>query len=232
MDLSLLMFFAFGGIVMADTDAAWQIMVCQPLVACSIAGVILGNMTLGLTVGLLLQLPYLVEAPVGGTQVSLGNLGAFVASGVALHLTPSFADRPEMILVTSLILGILISRLATPLSGWLRYLNLLLARKADHAAANAGVRTITFLHCVGVASSLVFGTLFVALLFAVASFVAARAVTLAPVAWESKLFLVKPMLLGAGVGAMLRLFVRKRSIKFAALGAAFSGLLIFFTRIG
>lgn len=231
MDLSLLMFFAFGGIVIADTEAAWQTMVCQPLVACSIAGVILGNMPLGLTVGLLLQLPYLIETPVGGTRVSLGNLGAYVASGVALYLTPSFANRAEMILVASLVIGVLISWLATPFSGWLRRLNLVLARKADLAATQSGIRMITVLQYIGVASAFLFGALFVALLFWIASSAIARLIALAPLSWESKFFLVRPMFLGAGVGAMLRLFVRRRSIKFAVLGAAFSGLLIFFTRV-
>jgi len=65
MEMDILLFCLMGGIVSADTDSAWQSMVSQPLIACSIAGMLMGDLALGCVVGVLLQLPYLVELPVG-----------------------------------------------------------------------------------------------------------------------------------------------------------------------
>ena len=109
MDTNLLIFFLLGGVVYADTEAAGQAMVAQPLIACTTAGLLLGNMTLGMTVGLLMQLPYLIELPVGGAKVSLGNIGAYIAAGVAVTLSEVSPDQSNFILAASLLWGILLS---------------------------------------------------------------------------------------------------------------------------
>ena len=43
-----------GGLVAADTDTAWQVMLSQPLPACSLAGILLGNPAQGVMIGVLL----------------------------------------------------------------------------------------------------------------------------------------------------------------------------------
>lgn len=221
-----------GGFVSADTDAAWQSMISQPLVACTAAGFLFGNMTLGLTVGLLLQLPYLVEAPIGGSNVSMGNLGAFIAGGVALQLTPLLVGKTSIVLVASLLFGILLSWFATPLLAWLRYVNLLLSKQADRAADEGSMGRISALNYLGVLNSLFFGVLFCGLFLLLGRTVLYEAIALIPERFDSNLFLVKPVLLGAGVGAVARLFVRKRSRKPAIMGVVLASITLLLLTVG
>ncbi|MDZ7376332.1 MAG: PTS sugar transporter subunit IIC, partial [candidate division KSB1 bacterium] len=58
---TLLLVSFIGGIVAMDTAAAWQIMISQPVVACPLLGWLLGDVELGLTIGILLELPWLIN---------------------------------------------------------------------------------------------------------------------------------------------------------------------------
>ncbi len=221
-----MLYFILGGLVSADTDAAWQSMVSQPMVACTAVGLLMGDIHLGVTVGLLLQLPYLVEIPVGGTSISLGNLGALVASGVALHLSPEFAGRTNLVLVASLAWGIVVSWAGAPSVYWLRYLNLILTRSADKEPGALNPRQITLLNTLGVLGSVIFGILFCALFFWAGETLVATIVAQLPQRMDSTLFLVKPVLIGAGLGAVSRLFLNKRSGKFAIFGLLTASLVL------
>jgi mannose/fructose/N-acetylgalactosamine-specific phosphotransferase system component IIC len=54
-----------GGICALDTTAAWQVMLSQPLVSASIAGLLTGAPMTGATVGILLQMLWSGSIPVG-----------------------------------------------------------------------------------------------------------------------------------------------------------------------
>ncbi|RMF62821.1 MAG: hypothetical protein D6743_11615 [Calditrichaeota bacterium] len=228
MNTDFLFFCLMGGIVSADTESVGQTMVSQPIVACTAAGALFGNLPLGATVGLLLQLPYLVELPVGGGRVSLGNLGAFVAAGVAAQAHSTFTAYPNAVLLGSVFWGILLSWIGAPLVSVTRTLNLRLLRLADAAAERCDLKMLTRLQYAGAFIALVFGALFSAAGLVVGTFLISRLLQFAPgfLDWlEAVSHLVKPVLLGAGAGAILWLYVTKSTRRYAALGAA-AGLLL------
>ncbi|MBN1543561.1 PTS sugar transporter subunit IIC [candidate division KSB1 bacterium] len=74
----------WGGIVALDTTAAFQVMISQPLVACSVTGLIVGNMPLGLMCGIFLQLIWTAEIPAGAAYTSESNIGAVAATAIAV----------------------------------------------------------------------------------------------------------------------------------------------------
>ena len=227
MDLQIILFCLMGGIVSADTDAAWQSMISQPLVACTVAGWLLGNIGLGWTVGALMQLPYLAEFPVGGARISVGNLGAFVASGVAIQLNELFAQNINLILIISILFGVILSYFTHPSIAWLRHLNLMLLRRAERAAENGKLHEITKLNYIGVLNTYLFGVVYVALFFLVGSFVLKEVLNRVPLQIETYLHFFKPMLLGAGVGAMFWIFVKRKTAKHTFLGVVLSAIIIF-----
>ena len=47
----------FGGIVALDTTASWQVMISQPLVACTVIGFMFGDPQLGFLIGILPPFP-------------------------------------------------------------------------------------------------------------------------------------------------------------------------------
>ncbi len=99
----------WSGVVALDTTAALQIMVSRPMVGCSIIGLILGNFQVGFTIGILLELLYISELPVGGAKFAEGNVGAASAAAIGILVVRQFPDRVSFIIVCSLLLAIVIS---------------------------------------------------------------------------------------------------------------------------
>jgi len=227
METHVLLFCLLGGLVSADTDAAGQFMVSQPLVSCTLAGAIFGNLLLGLTVGVLMQMPFLVEVPVGGTKVSLGNLGAFVAAGVAVKLNQIFPTLSNSILVLTVLYGLFLSWATYPCLIWMRQLNLRLLYRADRAAEEGKLGQITWLNYLGVFNTYIFGLISSASFFILGNVFLTFIIRFIPIQLDSAFRLGKAVLLGAGVGILLWLFMRKSKIKYMVLGVfASTGVLI------
>lgn len=219
--MDVLLFCLIGGIVAADTEAAWQSMASQPLIACSLAGICLGNFGLGFTVGLLLQLPYMVELPVGGAKVSMSNLAAFVAAGLAVKIGQS-VQNVDLILLLSLAYGVLLSWATFPFWRLLRQINLLLVRKADDAFDSGNLRKITLMNVLGVVNALFFGIYFSAIFFFLGKYILLSVSSPIPFQLNFSASLLKPVLLGAGLGAMFWLFLKKKTVGFALIGSLLS----------
>lgn len=220
--MDVLLFFLMGGVVSADTDAAWQSMVSQPLISCSIAGLLMGDLALGSVVGMLLQLPYLAELPVGGARVSLGNLGAFISAGLAVKLNQAFPGQTNLILLFTILYGVALSRVSIPLQNWNRRLNLILVNQADLAAENGDITKISRLNYLGVLNSLFFGILFSAIFFFSGKYIVQSAIISFP--FKTSLPFLKPTLLGAGLGAMFWLFLKRTTFRYTLIGTVMSAI--------
>jgi mannose/fructose/N-acetylgalactosamine-specific phosphotransferase system component IIC len=211
-------FCLLGGVVYVDTDAVGQFLISQPLVAGTAAGAVLGNISAGFTVGVLLQLPFLVEIPVGGSKVYLGTLGAYVAAGLAAKLSQVYPAQSHVVLIFAMLCAVLISWGALPLQKRLREFNLVLIRRADRAAELGRTDQITGLNYLSVLLAFLFGVTITALFFQAGRYAGSFFINLVPVQAESILLLVKPALLGAGVGAMLWQFVKRSNLLYLAAG--------------
>ncbi|MFQ5636588.1 MAG: PTS sugar transporter subunit IIC [bacterium] len=208
-----------AGIVYLDTDAVGQFAISQPLVACTIAGWIFGNITIGLTVGLLMQMPYLVEFPTGGAKVSVGNLGAYIAAGVAAVLSASWSGETELVLFLSILLGCIWSWALIPFQEKLRHFNCLLIYKADSAAQKGSVAKITLFNYLSVLGAFTFGVVFCALLFVISLNLCDSLLEMSSLTATWNVTLFKPILLGAGMGALIWHFLQRKALKFTAIGA-------------
>jgi mannose/fructose/N-acetylgalactosamine-specific phosphotransferase system component IIC len=74
-----------GGVCALDTTAAWQLMLSQPLVSGTIAGLLLGAPQVGVFIGLVLQLLWSGAIPVGARPMPDAPVGT--VSGVWLTVT-------------------------------------------------------------------------------------------------------------------------------------------------
>ncbi len=227
LDTALIGCFIFGGIVAVDTEAAWLLMVSQPLVACTVAGIILGNPGAGLTVGLLLQLPYLAEVPVGGARVSFSSLSTFVAAILFVRVSQAHPGAHNLALFGSLVFGIVLSAVCVPARTVLRQVNLLFVRQAEKSLAPGRVERLTFYTVAGVLSAFVFGCLFSMLFFVVGRAGLDAAISGIGTRLEAALAFTQPVLLGAGIAVVVRLFVRKKTVGTAVVGAIAGALILY-----
>ena len=113
----------WGGIVALDTTAVFQTMISRPMVSCTIIGLILGNVQFGFTIGILLELLYISELPVGAAKFAEGNVGAAAAATIAIISLEHMPNRAISILAISLLLAIFISACGGKLVVLMRRIN-------------------------------------------------------------------------------------------------------------
>ncbi len=218
MEWNLLLFCLIGGVVCVDTDTFLQSMLSQPLIACTFVGLLFDNITLGLTVGMLMQLPFLAEIPVGGRNMSFGNLGAYVASGLAIFFSEKINGSQNIILIAAILWGTAISYITSPLLKYRRNFNLVLVRKADQAVKRGRLSEISLYQYCGVMAAFIFGVVYCWIFFEGGERFIIYVMYKIPAQMENKLVLIKPILLGAGIGAMMYGFINKKSFTLAGIG--------------
>lgn len=113
----------WGGFVALDTTALLQIMISRPLVSCSIVGLLLGNFPLGFLIGILSELFYISELPVGAAKFAESNVGATAAATIAILVTEQLPTRPYMVIASALILTVMVSSLGGRLVLLMRTIN-------------------------------------------------------------------------------------------------------------
>ena len=198
-----------GGLIALDTTAAFQILLSHPLVGCTLAGLVLRDVGMGLTVGILLELPWLLEIPVGGARFSEGNLGALIAAGVAI-LVNRVVERPEIVMLLALVYGIVWAFFIGKSVQGTRKLNTYLAHRADGAALRGEHRRVSSYHLLAIVTQFLLGIGITALSVAFGVAFLEMLVEKLPVALDASLLYTKMILMGVGLAAMVKLFYSKK----------------------
>ena len=226
--LEILAISLWGGLVALDTTAALQILVSHPLVSCSVVGLILGNFPLGFMIGIVLELVWLNEIPVGAAPFAEGNIGATVAASVAI-MTVEQTARSGAVLFLSLMIGVLVSVIGGRLVIFVRYVNSNLYHKLINVQS-LSTRRIVRTHYSGIFFSFILGfllTMTSVLLFAKIMF--PPLIHVIPERLDPALGLVMATFLGAGCGVLFYMFFKQKKwwlIGLGVLGGVFSGFLI------
>ena len=116
MTSELIILCILGGLIAIDTTAAFQALISHPLVGCTLVGLVLHDVTLGLTIGIILELPWLLEIPIGGVRYPEGNIGALITAASAIVLTRE-TDRPEVSFLLAIVYGIMLAYIAGKCDG-------------------------------------------------------------------------------------------------------------------
>ncbi len=113
----------WGGFVSLDTTALMQVMVSRPLVSCTVIGLILGNFPLGFLIGVVSELLYISELPVGAAKFAESNVGSTAAAAIAILSIQHLPTHPYMIIAVSLLLSVVFSSLGGRLVMLMRSIN-------------------------------------------------------------------------------------------------------------
>jgi len=207
----------WSGMVALDTTAALQIMISQPLVACSVTGLILGNLPMGLLVGIVFQLMWLAEIPAGATYTAEGNIGATAGTAIAILATEQTL-RQSPTLALSILLALGLSLLAGE--------GVILIRRINGSRYGALLREeqvnfekVTRSHLSGLALMFIMGfilTLFSSWLLGI--HLLPMVVHRIPVAMDIWLQPLGSALLGLGCGVLLSLFYTRKEVASLLIG--------------
>ncbi|MFC2076241.1 PTS sugar transporter subunit IIC [candidate division KSB1 bacterium] len=133
-----------GGLLALDHTAAWQTMISQPLVACPLVGLLVGDPYSGLFVGALLQLLWLAEMPLGSSYYPDLTSGA-VAGALVASLGRGRYDLPALSAFSLAVLAaVVFSWIGAMVEvKWIRRINGALSDRAMGAAERDGSAGLT-----------------------------------------------------------------------------------------
>jgi mannose/fructose/N-acetylgalactosamine-specific phosphotransferase system component IIC len=161
----MLLLLLLAGWAAADTTAAFQFMVGQPLVMGCLAGAVIGQPGAGLAIGAALQLLWSRLTPVGAAaypDVGPATVAGVAAAGILLRGEPAWrpafeqpfpAGRVAVATLTGALVAILAGRLGQVLTVALRRDNARLAHAADRFAGTGSFRGVEWENALGVLRS-------------------------------------------------------------------------------
>jgi mannose/fructose/N-acetylgalactosamine-specific phosphotransferase system component IIC len=220
----LLLLSLWGGVVALDTTAAFQVLISHPLVSCSMVGFILGQVKIGFLIGVVLELVWLNELPIGAAPFSEGNIGATVAASVAI-LVIQQTHRMEVVIPLACFAGIGVSSLGGYGVILVRRLNDVIYVRLIEAPVITP-RLIVRLHTLGMVIMFLGGFVLTAVATALAYFIIMQIVPHIPVSWDLHLWPVLGAFLGVGCAVLLYMFVTKKNWWLLIVGAALGALFL------
>jgi mannose/fructose/N-acetylgalactosamine-specific phosphotransferase system component IIC len=215
----------WGGVVALDTTAAGQILISHPLVSCSVIGGMLGNFELGFIIGVILELVWLNELPIGAAPFSEGNIGATVAAAVAI-LSSKTSGRPDVVVPLALLVGVIISLVGGHLVIAIRHFNGYTYSKLLEFKQLTSWR-VTRYHLYGMGLSFAFGLVLTAISVYIFSKGICAILPLVPVSLDAHIKPILPAFLGVGCGVLFYMFVSRRNWWLLLIGFGLGSIILF-----
>jgi len=124
-----------GAFCALDRTAFLQMMLSRPLVAATVAGALAGNWEIGLLIGVMLELCFLSEMPVGTTIPTDDTLLALAAggAGAALSGLPQYVNQTSTLALVVLVSTLPWSAFTRKVDGWVRVRNAQLIDEVETA---------------------------------------------------------------------------------------------------
>jgi len=218
----------FGSLIALDTTVAFQFLISQPLIACTVLGWILGDVQLGLQVGIYLQLLWLSSMPVGAAIIPEGNVAAIVTAALTIRYT-HLSYHFYTVLVLAIMYGLLISYIAGEAVVLDRKLNNRFMNRFQQILDQGIVTFLGRVHFLSLGAHflLMFVLIYLSLLVGDWLF---GYITLIPASWDNVFRYGSIAVLGIGVGLALPLFKEKNYRPFLAAGLITGGVLFQFVR--
>ncbi|HDL19224.1 MAG TPA: hypothetical protein ENH29_09230 [Bacteroidetes bacterium] len=214
----LLAVFFLGGFFGLDTTAAWQVLFSHPLFACVLVGLLFGQPQLGLFFGIIFELIWLYDIPVGGSKFPEGNLSTFIGLMIVLSLPSVSGDsQPWLILVSSIYVLIIAYFLGVTIS-WMRKMNRHLVEKADRFAEEGNEKKIERMHLLSVFNAYLHGAFWAVIFYLTGLFLTEKVLHYLPNKAPFTMDQLQTVFLATGLVVMFDLFFSRKNIVYFFLG--------------
>jgi mannose/fructose/N-acetylgalactosamine-specific phosphotransferase system component IIC len=208
--VDLLVISLWGGLVALDTTAAFQVLISHPLLSCSVVGLLLGNFPIGFTLGIILELVWLAELPVGAAPFSDGNIGATIGAATAI-ISAELTGRPGISQSLALLLAVFISVFGGRLVILQRNINGKLYQ-ALWENKKLSIKLVEGYHLMAIAFTFLTGALLTALSVWLVGFILMpRLIAFLPASIDEILAPISAAFLGVGCGVLIYLFLNRKN---------------------
>lgn len=225
--MSLFALSLVGGFIALDTTAVLQGLISQPLVAGIVLGWLSGNLVLGMHVGLLMQLLWLNQLPVGAAKIPEGNLASIIAVLLTVRLNILFENSQSILIFSVVLYTLLFSWLGTLLTTFMRSVNIRLFDFAFRALEKERIYALGGIHIAALLIQFVLQAALVYLAVLVGQTALRELLIALPAEWNNAVRYIELAVIGSGVGMTLALYKEKKEVYLLIVGAALGILFIF-----
>ncbi len=225
MTLPFLLTLLLGGVAALDATPVAQTLLSQPLVTSTLLGILWGDWSTAMSVGVVLQILAASTLPIGARTPEDYATGGVAGTGVALALAHGVTVQPwrDAAELAGAIVGMLAATSGVPLIRWQRRRNEGLSRWCEAEILAGNERAPAMASLAGAAMAFAVG---VALC---AAWLAAGTIGLRGIVENESLrlgrawTLAQPLWLGFGMAQLLHAFVQRRLTRAGVFGAALVG---------
>jgi len=207
-----------GALISLDTAAVFQLLISQPIVACTFIGWLSNDLTMGMQIGLIMQLIWISTLPVGAVVFPNGNVGSLIAAIVAIKLNASVDGFSHLIIFLCVVLGLLFSFIGAHAMRFVRMSNVFTLNRVLKQIAKYRFNSVQF----SIVWALLFNflILFLVIITGVFSgqFVFQEIINRASYSWNEYARFTEIAVLGAGAGLTLTMYKDRKSYLILAAG--------------
>lgn len=190
-----------------DTTIAFQVLISQPVFACSIIGWLMGDPVTGMEIGAIMQMIWLNMLPVGAASFPEGNIASMLVCAIVIRFAD--LDMPNTVFAVAFVYGMIVSYVGAQLTTLDRRLNTRILKWAQQAAEQADLRKLTLLDMLSIAFYLII-MVFLSFIMLWLADVIFPLLTSLPPGWETRLQFIKPVVWGIGIALTAALIIRKK----------------------
>ncbi|MCD6308616.1 MAG: PTS sugar transporter subunit IIC, partial [Candidatus Latescibacteria bacterium] len=165
--LTYLLLLLLAGVVATDTTSGPQMLFSEPLVSCSIGGIIVGDTATGIEIGMMFQLLWIGYMPLGAVRFTDSNMGAIIALAslyTAGDLFSLAGSDYQAAVIPALIVGIAAGLAGSRFRNRVRRFNNSISETLLGKVGRGEIPSPTPWHMLGIGASFFRGT-FMAILF-------------------------------------------------------------------
>lgn len=229
MTLEIALTLLLAGVVMLDATPVGQTLLSQPLVTATLLGLLWGDATVALRVGIVLQILAASTLPVGARTPEDYAMGGVIGAALAILLAMGepFAMARDASCLLGCLAGLVAATIGVPVLRAQRRHNEGLARWVEARVRGGDTRALGAAQGAAVVLAFAIGVTFAAVslglgVWALRPLVAHESIRLAR-AWS----LAEPLWIGLGLAQLLHAFAQRRLTRAALFGAALLGTWLF-----
>ena len=213
-----------GSLLVLDTTVAFQFLISQPLIACTLLGWFLGDIQLGVQIGMYLQLLWLSSMPVGAAIIPEGNIAAIVITALVIRHNSNF-ENFNILLICSILYGIGVSYIGGEIVVLFRKANQYLLHKVLSLARKGRLNLLNVVNYLGVVIHYLLMFILIVLAMYLGDFLSQYVLNF-PVEWDKYFKYGVMSLIGIGAGLVISIF-KEKMYQLLIAGGLVIGCLLF-----
>lgn len=209
-----------------DQRHAFQLALSQPLVTCSIIGMVSGNYADAMYFGLLIQLIWLGNLPVGASTTPEGNIASVVGCLLYIEFSEIYIPFGEILILLVYIYTVLLAFIGGQTYNYTRKLNIRLFDFAFNEINNEKKANIGKIIFYALSIQFITNWIFILLFFGAGQLILSEITGILSDAWIKIWSFVEWAILGAGVGLVVSVYKNKKYKQLIVL-ASIIGIFVF-----